>query len=171
MYKLLLGISIVSLFVGCSSKDEGKFMQIYKKNNAYHLQLQKTESLKLSDENSTKALFTATYLFKPLKEINDTSDEKFIVGIYIDNEDSYLDNGKYSLTLNGNSPKSIKNLQKNSDLLKYISFNSEWTSFYLFTFSHVKSKKLKLIFKSDLLKEGELHFAKVAKYTFNKEIF
>ncbi len=171
MYKLLIGITIISFFIGCSSKIENKFIQTYKKNNAYHLQLQKTEKLKLSDENSTKVLLTASYLFKPISDMNDTRDEKFIVGIYIDDEDLSFEGEEYSLTLNGNVPKSIKSLENSNDILKNISFNSEWTSFYLFTFPHLKSKKLKLIFKSNSFKDGELHFAKVAKYTFNKEIF
>ena len=68
-------------------------------------------------------------------------------------------------------PKSIKALSKNDVRLKSISFASEWTEYYLFTFPHTKSKSFKLVFQNDVYGKGELHFAKVAKYVLTKTPF
>jgi hypothetical protein len=94
------------------------------------------------------------------------------VGIYIEeNEMESLDHEGYSLTLNGNPPKSIQTLEANDPLLKNISFISEWNYFYVVTFPHVQSKSFKLIFESDVYGKGELKFAKVAKYVLTKKGF
>ena len=65
----------------------------------------------------------------------------------------------------------MKALAKNDIRLKSISFASEWTEYYLFTFPHTKSKSFKLLFQSDVYGKGELHFAKVAKYVLTKTPF
>ena len=171
MRELLLMITAVSLFVGCSSKDEKKFLKKFEKNIDYHLKLQKTEKINLKDGELSKILLTATYLFKPGSDLEDKCDEKFIVGFYIDDEDVFVDIGDYEMTLNGREPKSVKTLQKNDLLLKPISFNSEWTHFYLFTFPHTNSKRFNLLFKSDFYGKGELHFSKVGKYVLTKTAF
>lgn len=169
--ELLIGVAVAALLLGCSSKEEKKFLKIYEKNKNYHLQLQKTEKTKLSDGNYTKALLTATYLFEPGTDKNDTADEKFIVGLYLDDEEGSFESGEYNLTLNGAEPKSVKDLPKSDPLLKHISFTSEWTNHYLFTFPHAKARSFKLLFQSEMYGKGELHFAKVAKYVLTKETF
>ena len=171
MRELLISIAVLALIVGCSSKEEEKFLKIYEKNKNYHLGLQKTEKTKLTDGNYTKVLLTATYLFEPTADKNDTRDEKFVVGLYLDEEEGSFESGEYNLTLNDTSPKSIRALTKNDPLLKNISFVSEWTEFYLFTFSHTKSRSFKLLLQSDSYGKGELHFAKVAKYVLSQETF
>ena len=155
--------------IGCSSKDEKQFLKIYEKNKDYHLELGKTEKTTLHDGDYTKALLTATYLFTETEDLNDTRDEVFIVGLYLDEDEGSFESGDYNLTLNAQSPKSVKALSKNDARLKSISFASEWTQFYLFTFAHTKSKRFKLLFQSETYGKGELHFAKVAKYVLTKE--
>ena len=171
MRELLLSITVMALLVGCSSKEEKHFLTVYEKNKDYHLKLQKTEKTNLKEGNLTKILLTATYLFKPTENKEDKRDEKFIVGLYVDDEDVFDEIGDYEITLNGTEPKSIKILQKSDPLLKLISFNSEWTHFYLITFPHTNSKSFKLLFESDFYGKGELHFSKVAKYVLTKRAF
>ena len=165
MYNILLILSAVVLLTGCSTKEQESLMQAYEKDKNYHMQLQKTEKTQLYEGETTKAMLTATYLFKENRDINDTRDEIFIVGIYVEEEEgSLLNNKGYILTLNKVAPKSSKLLKENDPLLKDISFVSEWSQFYLVTFPHTSSKSFKLIFKSDIYGKGELHFAKMAKY-------
>ena len=171
MRELLLGITVMALLSGCSSKEEKHFLAVYEKNKEYHLKLQKTEKINLKDGEFTKILLTATYLFEPSSDKEDKRDEKFIVGFYVTDEDVFVDISDYEITLNGTEPKSIKMLQKNDPLLRSISFNSEWTHFYLLTFPHTNSKSFKLLFESDFYGKGELHFAKVAKYVLTKKAF
>ena len=166
-----LTIIAVTLLLGCSSKDEKQFTDIYEKNKAYHMGLQKTEKTQLYDGEVTKALLTATYLFTETSDINDTRDEKFIVGIYIEDEESSFSQGDYNLTLSGISPKHVEVLKSKDIRLKNISFKSEWSQFYLFTFPHTKSKKFTLVFASDLYGKGELQFAKVAKFVLTQKAF
>ena len=171
MRDLLLVITALSFLFGCSSKDQKQFLKIYEKNKDYHMELGKTEKTTLSDGNYTKALLTATYLFTETEDLNDTRDEVFIVGLYLDDDEGTFEGGDYNLTLNGQSPKSIKALAENDVRLKNISFASEWTQYYLFTFPHTKKKSFKLLFQSDVYGKGELHFAKVAKYVLTKTPF
>jgi len=88
MYKLFVMITALVFFVACSSKEQKALMQTYDKEKNYHMQLQKTEKTQLYDGQFTKAMLTVTYLFEQSVDKNDTRDEVFIVGIYIE-EDEY----------------------------------------------------------------------------------
>ena len=172
MRNMILTLSAMALLSGCTSKEEKALMEAYEKKKSYHQQLQKTEKTQLYDGLITKAVLTATYLNEQNIDKEQKPDEDFIVGIYIEeSETGSLDQEGYSLTLNGNTPKSIKILKADDPLLKNISFLSEWNYFYLITFPHVSSKSFKLVFESELYGKGELHFAKVAKYVLTKEAF
>jgi len=164
-------IAIV-LLLGCTSKEETDFIQSYSEKMAYHKQLQKTEKTQLYQDNVTKAMLTATYLYTPKLENHDTRDEVFIVGLSMEGETSgALDSEGNHLTLNGKRPKEIKVLSLNDERLKSVSFITPWSSYYLVTFPHESTKKLTLLFKSERYGKGELHFAKVAKYVLSKEAF
>ncbi len=172
MRNMILTLSAMALLAGCTSKEEKALMEAYEKKKSYHQQLQKTEKTQLYDGLITKAVLTATYLNEQNIDKEQKPDEDFIVGIYIEESEARsFDQEGYSLTLNGNTPKSIKILKADDPLLKNISFLSEWNYFYLVTFPHVSSKSFKLIFESELYGKGELHFAKVAKYVLTKEAF
>lgn len=88
MYKLFLMTTALVFFVACTSKEQKTLMENYDKEKNYHMQLQKTEKTQLYDGQVTKAMLTATYLFEKSVDKNDTRDEVFIVGIYIE-EDEY----------------------------------------------------------------------------------
>ena len=88
MYKIFVMIITLVFFVACTSKEQKTLMQTYDKEKNYHMQLQKTEKTQLYDSQVTKAMLTATYLFEQSVDKNDTRDEVFIVGIYIE-EDEY----------------------------------------------------------------------------------
>ncbi len=172
MRNMILTLSAMALLAGCTSKEEKALMEAYEKKKSYHQQLQKTEKTQLYDGLITKAVLTATYLNEQNIDKEQKPDEDFIVGIYIEeSEAGSFDQEGYGLTLNGNTPKSIKILKADDPLLKNISFVSEWNYFYLVTFPHVSSKSFKMVFESALYGNGELHFAKVAKYVLTKEAF
>jgi hypothetical protein len=191
-------------FVACTSKEQKALMQTYDKERNYHMQLQKTEKTQLYDSQGTKAMLTATYLFEQSIDKNDTRDEVFVVGIYIE-EDEYdtfdegtLEDDDYTLVLRDTRkkksktkksenkkdkikegetsegdklPKSIKLLKAGDPLLKDISFQSEWSKFYLVTFPHTKKRSFKLVFESDFYGKGELDFTKVSKFVITKQAF
>ena len=154
------------LFVGCTSVKNEDVLLSFHNNLKYHQTLRKTEKVQLYDNNETKAMLTATYLYTPTFENNDTRDEVFIVGIHLEEETtSSLDKENYHLTLNNTVAKEVKLLHRGDSVLKNISFVTNWGSYYLVTFPHTKMKSFNLVFESSDYGKGILHFAKVAKYT------
>lgn len=172
MVKFTITFIAIVLLLGCTSKQESDLMQAYDEKITYHKRLQKTEKIQLYDGNVTKAMLTATYLYTQNFEKKDTRDEVFIVGIHLEDEElDGIEEGDYSLTLNGQKAKEAVMLDLNDERLKENSFVIEWGSYYLVTFPHVESKNFTLVFKSAAYGEGVLHFAKVAKYVLSKEVF
>ena len=76
-------------FVACTSKEQKALMQTYEKEKDYHMKLQKTEKTQLYDGQVTKAMLTATYLFEQSTDKNDTHDEVFIVGLFIEEDEAF----------------------------------------------------------------------------------
>ena len=160
------------LLLGCTSKSEKDLMEAYTSKISYHKQLQKTEKTQLYHDGETKVMLTATYLYTPSDEQNDTRDEVFIVGLHLHEEaDQNINNSEYNLTLNGEVPSEIKVLSTDDERLKEVSFITDWAEYYLVSFPHVSSKRVTLVFESERYGKGTLHFAKVAKYVLNKEAF
>jgi len=147
-------------------------MEAYSQKISYHKQLQKTEKIQFYQDQETKVLLTATYLYTPHYEKNDTRDEMFIVGLHLHEEaDDNMQSSEYTLTLNGQSPTEIERVHPDDVRFKDLSFVTEWADYYLVTFPHVPNKKITLDFESEHYGKGTLHFAKVAKYVLNKEAF
>jgi len=83
---LKLGILLIAIgfLVGCTSSKEDALIQSYQQKIDYHKQLQKTEKIQLFENNVTKIVLTATYLYKPNFEKKDTRDEQFIIGFHLE---------------------------------------------------------------------------------------
>jgi hypothetical protein len=172
MVRSYLSFIAIALLLGCTTKQETDFIQSNSDEERYHKQLQKTEKIQLYQDNVTKILLTATYIYTSKLENHDTRDEVFIVGFSMQDQTSRtLDSEGNSLTLNGKKPKEIKVLNLNDEQLKHLSFVTPWSSYYLVTFPHQSTKKLMLLFESKQYGKGTLYFAKVAKYVLSKEAF
>ena len=192
--RFVLGFLSIILIVGCSSKEKSlmKEMTLHK---TYYKMLQKTEKVMLSENNITKAILTATYLYVPtMHSKRSDANETFIIGLYLEDEEvdslsdvfdlySKTDNktkekndlnntlkSTYKMTLNGKKPLSIKKLTANDSRLKHLSFVTEWNTYALVTFKHVKGTRLKLLFESTQYGKGILYFSKVAKYVFTRKV-
>jgi len=172
MLRSYLSFIAIALLLGCTTKQETDFIQRNSDKVTYHKQLQKTEKIQLYQDNVTKVMLTATYLYTPKLENHDTRDEVFIVGLSMEGQTpGALDSEGNSLTLNGKNPKEIKALNLNDERLKNLSLVSPWSSYYLVTFPHESTKKLMLLFENKRYGKGKLYFAKVAKYVLSKEAF
>jgi len=195
MRRTLLGITAVVLVGGCTSPERVKLLHTYEKEKTYHKRLMKTEKVQLYEGNLTKVTLTATYLnrnsrakegekdsfvnymnpfeiFEDREKRTPKKDERFIVGIYVDDEG--MENEPlydFNLTLNKKEPKSIQPLSQNDPRLKNISFVAEWSQFFLVTFPHINADRLTMKFVSDQYGKGLLHFAKRAKYVYTKKAF
>jgi len=173
--KTVLTICTMSLFLaGCSSKEEKALLQVYDKEKTYHKKLLHTEKVQLYDGNETKILLTATYLYTQtdLPKEEDNRDEVFIVGIYMEDETAeHLSSEDFNLTLNGETPKSVKILKRSDKRLKNIPLVTDWGEYFEVVFPHTSSSKFDLLFNSETYGVKKLHFAKKAKYVFTKEAF
>jgi len=173
---LKIGLAFITIFLisGCISKEEQALMDVYLENKTYNQKLQKTEKVQLynTDEEVTKVLVTATYLYKQKAKETKKEDEVFVVGVYVEESDieNFSEEG-FSLSLDGKSAKSIQMLEETSPYLEDISFVAPWTQFYLVHFTHTSKKSFNLLFTSELYGKGTLQFAKVAKYVLNKKAF
>ena len=99
-------------------------------------------------------------------------DERFIVGIYVDDENVSQEGFEdFNLTLNNETPKKIALLSENDPRLKDISFVSEWSRFFLVTFPYIDSDRLTMVFESAQYGKGTLHFAKRAKYIYTGKAY
>jgi len=162
------------LLAGCSSKEEKALLQVYNKKKAYHKKLLQTEKAQLYDGNETKVLLTATYIFEQtdVKKEDDTRDEVFVVGLYIeDDETENFEAGDFNLILSGTLPKSVKILRRSDKLLREVPFVTEWGTYFEVIFPHSDSEKFTLVFDSAVYGKRKLYFAKKAKYVFTKEAF
>jgi len=180
MLRLFLGLIVIALFVGCSSKKEQALLNSYKENIKYHKYLQQTEKAELSDANSSVAILTATYMYTPNFDKKDRRKEVFIVGVQFEEpEISTLifdkksisdDVNEYTLTLNGKKATKVVRLNKNDKRLKGISFITDWGKYYEVTFPHT-GKRFSLVFENKMYGKGRLNFAKVAKFVYTKKGF
>ena len=75
----------------------------------------------------------------------------------------------YTLELDGRKPLRVEPLAKDDQLLKNKSFVTEWSTYYKIIFPYLDKKSFMLTFESALYGKGQLLFAKVAKYTLEKE--
>lgn len=172
MVRSSISFIAIAILLGCTSKQEKDLIEGYSQKVTYHKQLQKTEKTQLYQDNVTKVMLTATYLYTPNFENNDTRDEVFIVGLYMEDKAyGQLSSGGNTLTLNGKTAKEIKALRLDDERLKELSFVTPWSNYYLVTFPHESNKKITLVFESKWYGKGELRFAKVAKYVLTKEAF
>ena len=179
MYKLFLGFMLVALFVGCSSKEEQALVKSYTDNMDYHKHLQQTEKAELFNGDSSAAILTATYVFTPSFDKNDTRDEVFIVGVQFEDPEvstmhfdkKATDNAnEYILTLKGKKAKKVVHLSQNDKRLHGVSFVTDWGEYYEVTYPHT-GKRFTLVFKNEQYGTSVLNFAKVAKFVYTKKGF
>lgn len=171
MFKRVILAVALTLLAGCTSKSEKALMDVYEKNRTYHKLLLKTEKIQFYENNESRVLVTATYLQDPAAD-EKQEDEVFVVGINTDGAiPQGLNEGEFSVTLEGKPAKSITPLEKNSPYLKHISFVSDWTQFSLVRFAHIDKKRFTLVFTSKTYGKGTLSFSKVAKYVTEKKSF
>lgn len=193
---LTLAITII-LFLGCSSKKEQDLLNSYKNKVEYHKNLQQTESAELKIGEDRGAMITATYMFKPCLDKNDTRNEVFIVAIEFEDEYSRMNFQKksvsassvslvdtnnteqnttkifeeYILTLQGKKALKVERINFKDKRLKNLSFITEWGHYYQVTYKNTKSKRFTLKFANHKYGNTYLKFSKVAKFVYSKKGF
>ena len=147
------------LLVGCAHKEE---LRIFSVDKSYVEALRYTKKADLAISLENKALLIATYL-NPLGKCSKDK-ECFFVRVYIDNDfddpqKAGLFHPGYTLTLNGHKPLTIKELDKETLLVKQMPLCEPWYHFYLVTFPKVQPP-LQLTFSHPTYGSVTLPFAK-----------
>jgi len=112
--KLGLAFITMVLLVSCSSKKEDLLMKKYKEKQTQYKNLQKTEKVQFKENNITTLVVTATYMNKPTLDIDDKSDEVFLIGVYSESQEiESLTSEEFNLTLR--EVKTRKELKAEAD--------------------------------------------------------
>jgi hypothetical protein len=111
-----LGLAFITMvfLLSCSSKEEDLLMKMHQQKQNQYKYLQKTEKVQFKENNVTSIIVTATYMNKPTSDIDDKSDENFLIGIYSDAlEIESLTSEEFNLTLR--EVKTKKELKEEAD--------------------------------------------------------
>lgn len=163
MHKIALTLVLSIFFLGCSSKDDSALLKHLSENSTRYTNLQQTKNIKVMQEDRIFGFVSLTYLYeKGMVDYDDASDERFVVGIYHQEDDL----GNWSLRLNDKEPKKIELLKENSAHLRELPLINSWTKYYLVTFEHTKSADINLLYEDPALGSHKVQFSK--KFTYEK---
>lgn len=124
-----------------------------------------TKKGQLFNSLEIKATITATYLNGSLQEYKNVPKEMFLISIYIDNDSSVpaksgIYNVDYELTLDGEKPTAITELDYHDDLIKKLPARNHWSHYYLVGFDKQSGDMMKMHFKNRVYGEQVLRFRK-----------
>ena len=155
---LIVGVSLYLCLAGCASKS-GLFSPDILSQRA----LTYTKKAEIYNSLEIKASAVITYLNPLLKKYEDKYHAYFLVSLFIDNDSSDikkqgLHNHDIQLTLNSQSPLTIKDLKADDDLIKIAPVKNMWSHYYLVTFEKPLSKEMKMLLKSQRYGSSSLIF-------------
>lgn len=153
--KSFLTATILLTLGGCMSQSA---LSVFGEDAVYEKGLEYTQVSDIVQSFETKAILNATYLNSSEPKKWDNGKENFLVGIYItdDNKkekDRYINNTKYSLTLNDKSYEKIEELEPSSYLYSHIPLKNPHAKYYIATF--VKDGNETLVLKYENTTDGK----------------
>ena len=169
----LLG-TIIVFYTGCSSKGETRMEKSFEKTIGSGALMQKTEKIKIGQDNEVKISLAVTYLNDEESILDEENKvrEKFIVNLYQadDVNGVGLINADQSLILNIQYPESdeeftkaeiairekgvdklplkVQKLSPSDPMLKNIPMVNNWNSYYYVEFPHTRRKKFTLVYQN-----------------------
>ena len=151
MIKLIVIVLTILLLIGCSSKEEKNLMKEYTKKKSYFKKLQKTEKIMLMQDNVTKAVLTAQYIPSISNQLRDDSNETFIIGLYLENEDVGDLQNTFGLRKKGKKREVLKAIyDKNaSHEVQYDEFNMTIPAKYRLTLNGEKALSIQRLSDAD----------------------
>ncbi|MCI0500141.1 MAG: hypothetical protein L0Y61_00135 [Epsilonproteobacteria bacterium] len=138
--KSVLAVTLLFM-VGCSSKSA---LTILDGDVLYERGLEYSRVGDVINSFETKAILNATYLNSTDSSKYDDKFHNFLVGIYIteDNENEenkFLNNKKYTLTLNGQDINKSEELQTTHELWEHIPLKNPYAKYYIVSFNKQKN--------------------------------
>jgi hypothetical protein len=105
-----------------------------------------TQIKDISYQKHTKAIFNTTYLNSTNDDIWDNEFYNFLLGIYIVDNNEYIHNKDYTITLNGNSITKFEALTETNALFNNIPAKNPYAKYYIVSFDkkEISTSSLKL---------------------------
>lgn len=158
MLKIIFSFCVVAIFlVGCSSKENDSLLSDFKNNQDKFEQIQKTNKATISQDGKVTGFVTGLYQ-------EDTKYEKFLVGIYTQEEFKNL-----QFMLDGKDPLKIEELQNNDNRLDQIPLKNKWSRYFELTFIKSDSNVITLQVKNGKIWSRDMVFSKVPNYLNSKK--
>lgn len=158
MLKIIFSFCVVAIFLaGCSSKENDSLLSDFKNNQDKFEQIQKTNKATISQDGKVTGFVTGLYQ-------EDTKYEKFLVGIYTQEEFKNL-----QFMLDGKDPLKIEELQNNDNRLDQIPLKNKWSRYFELTFIKSDSNVITLQVKNGKIWSRDMVFSKVPNYLNSKK--
>ncbi len=155
-FKPIFAILIAGLFLGCVSKEEEMLISDFDRQKHSFKQIQHTQQVTIVQNDKVTALVSALYLHKKSDPLVPEKYEKFIIGIYSD------DDIAPTAVLNGKDAINITKLESNDPKLQGIPLKNQWSRYYIASFLQDDANKMVLKVSLGYLGQRELIFLKVA---------
>lgn len=155
-FKPIFAILIAGLFLGCVSKEEEMLMSDFERQKHHFGQIQQTQQVTIVQNNRVSALISALYLYQKSDPSASKKYEKFIIGIYSD--DDIVPN----VMLNEKNAIKITKLESNDSRIEGIPLKNQWSRYYIASFLPDNANKMILKVSLGCLGQRELIFLKAA---------
>ncbi len=123
-----------------------------------------TKKAEIFNSLEIKASLITTYLNPVLPEYRDKNRASFLMSLFIDNDfeepSRYgFNNPDISLTMNGEKPLSVKELDADDPLVKLAPVKNAWSHYYLVTFAKPADGQMQITLRSRRYGASTLTFA------------
>lgn len=158
MLKVIFGFFIVLFFLsGCTAKKNDLLFNDFKNNQDKFEKIQKTNKALIKQDGKTTGFITALY-------DNDTKYEKFLVGVYVEE-----DLKKLQFLLDGNNALRVEELQNSDKRLDKIPLKNRWSRYFELTFVKSDLNIIKLQIINVQSWKEEIIFSKIPNYLNSKD--
>lgn len=158
MLKVIFGFFIVLFFLsGCTAKKNDLLFNDFKNNQDKFEKIQKTNKALIKQDGKTTGFITALY-------DNDTKYEKFLVGVYVEE-----DLKKLQFLLDGNNALRVEELQNSDKRLDKIPLKNRWSRYFELTFVKSDLNIIKLQIVNGQFWKKEIVFSKIPNYLNSKD--
>ena len=144
-YNIIFLLFFAITFTACGQKTTA--LNHFEKDPVSANAIQHTKKRDLIHNNEQKAMFFITYLNKSDKKYKSSDLNSFIVGIHMINSEKHsLEENNIKVSMNNEDALNIKEVDKESNLIKSIPLKNKWAKYYIIDFKN-KKKVYKLNLK------------------------
>lgn len=161
MFKKSVFAVFLLFSVGCSSKSA---LSVFNGDTLYEKGLEYSRVGDIVNSFETKAILNATYLNSTDSSKYDDDFHNFLVGVYItednkEEKDQFLNNKKYTLTLNNQDINKTEELKTTNYLWEHIPLKNPYARYYIVSFNKQKNvNSLALKYENPTLGKVTLSF-------------